>query len=180
MSKAAVLGLLLGALLFERVSATTTVQNSRLPDLFGNFTSKDLKSAPPCGTELSSFNGIAAYSNGDNQGTGDSCQGWSATGLDYQCVEYTQRYFNSIYGVAPVWPVNFAFEMCSSYPAGVAPTSVAAAGFGVVFNWPPYGHTAVVTSVGDGVITVIEQNGSPSGENQYAMDQVLCYLSPGR
>ena len=70
--------------------------------------------------------------------------------------------------------------MCSAYPAGITPTSDAQPGYGVVFNWPPYGHTAVVTSVGDGVITVIEQNGSPSGENQYSTGQVLCYLAPGR
>ena len=160
--------------------AATPGPRLALPEVFGNYTIKDLRGAPPCGTELSSFNGIAAYSNGDNQGTGDSCLGWSSTGLDYQCVEYTQRYFNALYGVAPVWPVNYAFDMCSAYPAGITPTSDAQPGYGVVFNWPPYGHTAVVTSVGDGVITVIEQNGSPSGENQYSTGQVLCYLAPGR
>ena len=167
-------------LLLTLGSAGAVALNSRLPELFGNFTVKDLESAPPCGTELASFNGVSAFSNGENQGTGDSCQGWSETGLDYQCVEYTQRYFNSLYGVEPVWQVNFAFDMCSSFPAGVVPTSDVQTGYGVVFNWPPYGHTAVVTSVGAGVITVIEQNGSPSGENQYSAGQVLCYLAPGR
>lgn len=152
----------------------------RLPEVFGNFTLKDLHSAPPCGTEMSNFNGIAAYSNGGNQGTGDSCSGWSSTGLQFQCVEYTQRYFNALNGVAPVWPVNFAYEMCSKYPAGITPTSSPSAGYGVVFDWPPYGHTAVVTSVGDGVIDVIEQNGSPSGANTYSQGSVLCYLAPSR
>ena len=85
---------------------------------------------------------------------------------------------NALYGVAPVWPVNFAYDMCSSYPGGITPVSYPQVGFGVVFDWPPYGHTAVVIGVGDGVIDVIEQNGSPYGTNTYYQSSVLCYLAP--
>ncbi len=129
---------------------------------------------------MSSYNGIEAYSNGDYQGTGDSCSGWSSTGLQFQCVEYTQRYFNYLYGVAPVWPVDFAKQMCDSYPGGVTPVGYPQEGFGVVFNWGYYGHTAVVISVGSGTIGVIEQNGSPYGTNTYYQSDVQCYLAPSR
>lgn len=167
-----------------------------LPQKFGNYSLSTLSSAPPCGDGLASYNDIVSYSNGDYQGTGDSCSGWSSTGLQYQCVEYAQRYFNSLYGVAPVWPVDFAYQMCSSYPDGITPVDYPSAGYGVVFNWPPYGttiitnyynntltiiilgHVAVVIGVNDGTIDVIEQNGSPTGTNTYYLSEVLCFLSP--
>ena len=49
-------------------------------------------------------------------------------------------------------------------------------GDAVVWNWDTYGHTAVVTSVGDGIINVIEENGSPKGVNTYYSYDVYCYL----
>jgi hypothetical protein len=149
-----------------------------LPQKFGNYSLSSLSSAPPCGEGLASYNDIVAYSNGDYQGTGDSCSGWSSTGLQYQCVEYAQRYFNSLYGIAPVWPVDYAYQMCSNYPGGITPVGSPGVGLGVVFNWPPYGHVAVVIGVNDGTIDVIEQNGSPTGTNTYYQSEVLCYLSP--
>ncbi len=150
-----------------------------LPEKFGNVSRADLKSkAYPCGTTMASYNGIEAYSNGDYQGTGDSCGGWSSTGLQFQCVEYTQRYFNYLYGVAPVWPVNYASQMCDSHPAGVCAVGYPSPGFGVVFGWGGYGHTAVVIGVGSSTIDVIEQNGSPYGTNSYWQSDVWCYLAP--
>jgi len=132
----------------------------------------------PCGEIMSSYNGIPAYSNGEYQGTGYSCSDWSSTGLQFQCVEYTQRYMNTLYGIAPVWPVDFAYEMCESYPSGITPVNYPSEGFGVVFNWFPYGHTAIVTGFNDNIINVIEQNGSPSGTATYYQSSVLCYLAP--
>ncbi len=165
-------------LVFINAKNVVTMSDYRLPNKFGNYSLSNLVSAYPCGTEMASYNGIAAYSNGDYQGTGYSCGDWTSTGYQYQCVEYTQRYFNQIYGIQPVWPVDFAYQMCSSYPGGVTPVSWPSEGFAAVFNWPPYGHTAVVTSVGDGIINVIEENGSPYGFNTYSQGEVLCYLSP--
>lgn len=150
-----------------------------VPEKFGNVSFVDAKAkAYPCGTVMASYNGIEAYSNGEYQGTGDSCGDWSSTGLQFQCVEYTQRYFNYLYGVAPVWPVNWASQMCDSHPAGVCPVGYPAEGFGVVFGWGGYGHTAVVIGVGSSTIDVIEQNGSPYGTNSYWQSDVLCYLAP--
>ena len=51
-----------------------------LPLKFGNFR----KSSSSCGTAMASYNGIYAYSNGEYQGTGDSCGGWTPTGYAYQ------------------------------------------------------------------------------------------------
>jgi hypothetical protein len=156
-------------------------QDAVYPTSYGNFTVGDKRGASPCGSWMASYNGIDAYSNGDYQGTGYSCGDWTATGYQYQCVEYTQRYFNYLYGVAPVWPVSYASQMCDSHPAGIVPVEDPQPGYGVVFNWGTYGHTAVVTGVGDGVIYVIEENGSPSGTNTYYSQNgdVLCYLAPG-
>ena len=79
---------------------------------------------------MSSYSGIVAYSNGQYQGTGESCGGWGSTGyyvrmyfvyfsfaaairltikklfisLQYQCVELAQRYFNAKYGIQTIWP----------------------------------------------------------------------------
>ena len=74
--------------------------------------------------------------------------------------------------------MDFASQMCSSYPGGITPVGYPVVGFGVVFNFQPYGHTAVVIGVSDSTIDVIEQNGSPSGVNTYYQSDVLCYLSP--
>ena len=74
--------------------------------------------------------------------------------------------------------MDFASQMCSSYPGGITPVGYPGVGFGVVFNFQPYGHTAVVIGVSDSTIDVIEQNGSPSGVNTYYQSDVLCYLSP--
>jgi len=152
-------------------------QGFLLPKSFGNYTIANLADAPPCGTEMASYAGIAAYSNGDQQGTGYSCGDWTATGYQYQCVEYTQRYFNYVHGVQAVWPVNFAKEMCDSHPGSIQSVGWPQAGYGVVFNWGEYGHTAVVIGVGDGTIDVIEENGSPTGTNTYQQGDVLCYLT---
>lgn len=149
------------------------------PTSFGNITLSGTGGlgAPPCGTEMASYQGISAYSNGDYQGTGESCGDWTPTGYAYQCVEYTQRYFNYLYGIQAVWPVSYASQMCDSYPGGIQPVGYPQAGFGVVFNWGTYGHTAVVIGVGDGTIDVIEENGSGSGTNTYNQGEVLCYLA---
>ena len=108
---------------------------------------------------------------------GYSCGDWSSTGLQYQCVEYTQRYFNYMYGTIPVWHVDYAMQMCDYYPYGVTPTWSPEPGDAVVFNWAPYGHTAVVTGVDGGIVYVIEQNGSSYGTNSYYTSEVACYLT---
>lgn len=162
----------------ERVARDAPVATGfTLPAKFGNFSVSELSKAYPCGTVMASFNNIEAYSNGDYQGTGDSCGGWGAAGMLYQCVECTQRYFNYNFGIAPVWPVDYAKQMCDNYPGGMQVVGEPWPGVAVVFGWGTYGHTAVVTGVHDGLIDVIEQNGSPSGWNTYYQSDVYCYLA---
>ncbi|RYH12665.1 CHAP domain-containing protein [archaeon] len=148
-----------------------------LPTKFGNFSVADLSTASSCGTVMGTYKSINAYSNGQYQGTGNSCGGWGNTGLLYQCVEYTQRYFNTKFGTTPVWPVDYAKQMCSNYPKGVKKVSTPAPGNAVVFGWGTYGHTAIVTGVHDGLIDVIEQNASPSGWNTYSQKDASCFLA---
>ena len=133
--------------------------------------------APPCGTEMTSFNGVGAYSNGQYQCTGTSCGGWSSTGLQWQCVELGQRYFNAQFGIAPVWPVSYALQMCTNYPSGVSQTSSPQPGDLIVFNWQPYGHVAVITGISGSSISVMEQNGDASGSNTYDSSQAECFLT---
>jgi surface antigen len=147
-----------------------------LPKSFGNFTIDDLKNSGSCGSAMSSYNSVTAYSNGQYQGTGNSCAGWSNTGLQYQCVEYVQRYYNYWHGTSPVWPVEYASQMCWAYPGGVYPVGYPQVGDVVVFSWGTYGHTAIVTSVYGDYFDVIEQNSSPSGTNTYSISGASCFL----
>lgn len=149
-----------------------------LPKSFGNFTHDDLKSAPPCGTVMYTYNNVAAKSNGNNQGTGNSCAGYSTYGYQYQCVEYVQRYFHALHGTTPIWYGN-AKDLCSSHPSNVAKTSSPKAGDAVVFGWGTYGHTAIVKSISGSTVSVVEQNSSPTGQNSYSTSGVLCYLTYG-
>ncbi len=55
-----------------------------IPKGFGNYTQDSLSTASSCGTIMSTYNGISAYSNGDYQGTGNSCGGSGSTGYKYQ------------------------------------------------------------------------------------------------
>lgn len=149
-----------------------------LPKSFGNFTHDDLKSAPPCGTVMYTYNNVAAKSNGNDQGTGNSCGGYGTCGSQYQCVEYVQRYFYTLHGTTPIWYGN-AKDLCSSHPSNVAKTSSPKAGDAVVFGWGTYGHTAIVKSISGSTVSVVEQNSSPSGQNSYSTSGVLCYLTYG-
>ncbi len=118
--------------------------------------------AKSCGTTMSTFNGVAAYSNGPDQCTGNSCNGYGTYGYRYQCVELAQRYFAIKYGITPIWYDN-AIDMCSNYPSGVRITNSPKPGDLIVLPNPPYGHVAVITSVGSSTVNVIEQNADVSG-----------------
>jgi surface antigen len=148
------------------------------PDVFGNQSVAACSGAPACGTVMSTYNDVAAYSNGQYQCTGDSCAGYGTYGYRYQCVELAQRYFATKYGTPSVWYAN-AKDMCTTHPSSVSKTSNPKGGDAVVFGWGTYGHVAIVTAVHDTTVDVIEQNSSPNGRNTYAKSDVLCYLTAG-
>ena len=53
------------------------------PEVMGEHILGACGGAPACGTTMATFNGVAAKSNGVNQCTGDSCDGWGSYGLHY-------------------------------------------------------------------------------------------------
>ncbi len=159
----------------------TTLTNKKgvaytLPSKFGNMTTTSCSGAPSCGTNMASYNGIYAKSNGADQCTGNSCGAYSTYGYQYQCVEYAQRYFGQLYGTTPIWYAN-AKDMCSTHPSNVAKTSSPKAGDLVVFGWGTYGHVAVISGFTSSSVNVVEQNSSPTGKNTYAKSDVECYLT---
>eukprot|EP01038_Epipyxis_sp_PR26KG_P015977 gene15977-21683_t len=163
------------------LSSAETISNEilfTLPKQFGNYSWDDLSTTASCGSVMATYNGIPAKSNGQYQGTGNSCGGYGTTGSNYQCVEYTQRYFYEKHGTAPIWYAN-AKDMCSTHPTGVSKTTSPKAGDAVVFGWGSYGHTAIVSSVSGGLVHVTEQNASPTGTNAYSTSDVECYLTAG-
>lgn len=126
-----------------------------------------------CGHVMSTFNGVPALSNGPNQNTGNSCGGTGAWGLNYQCVEYVQRYYRVMF------PVAYASQMCERRPAGFNIVGSPVPGDIYVTRNGYYGHTAIVVGSGGGYVDVIEQNGSCSGRARYSTSLVACYLRRG-
>jgi hypothetical protein len=135
-------------------------------------------SAPSCGTTMSSYNGVAAKSNGVDQCTGSCCGGEISTGCAYQCVELAQRYMYEKHGITPIWYDN-ANMMCSSYPSGISKTSNPQPGDLFVRTSGTYGHVAVITAVHSSTVDVIEQNNSPYGTNTYNIADAGCFLTAG-
>jgi hypothetical protein len=119
-------------------------------------------SMPPCGTALGDFDGTTAYSNGANTGTGVSCRGSGAFGLQYQCVELVMRHFQTHWGYR--WRGN-AQDLLNNAPRdrvdvygngdGAHPP---VPGDLIVWQEGEYGHTALVTGVRPGAVDILEQN----------------------
>jgi surface antigen len=121
---------------------------------------------PPCGTPLGEVDGVYAYSNGADTDGYLSCGGVSAVGAYlYQCVELAQRYMNVRFGIAPLWPVQYASQMCASQPAGVRTHWVGDGytpkrGDLAVWRHTTAGHVAVVRRVLADGVEILEENSS--------------------
>jgi len=126
-----------------------------------------------CHQVMTTYGGVPAYSNGPNQGTGNSCGGWGKWGYHYQCVEYIQRTFQIFF------PVQYAKQMCGQRPAGFSHVNPPRPGDIYVTGVGTYGHTAIVAGVGAGFIDVVEENGSCSGRARYSTSMVACFLRRG-
>lgn len=114
------------------------------------------RSFAECGDDeayLGSFDGVPAYSNGVNTGTGYG---------DCQCVEYIRRFHdlgqtgngNQVYG-------NRANANFTQFPNGSS-TSPPQPGDIICFDDGGYGHVGIVTEVGNGYVLMIDQNRSSS------------------
>ena len=118
------------------------------------------------GTLIGSFNGVAAYSNGRvdsvsnvyNSATGIN------TGMEWQCVEYVNRYYYIIYGLdirivgqnANQYYDNASSRKLVSYVnAGKTTPQV---GDILCFSGGSAGHVAIIRNVGTTTVTVIQQN----------------------
>jgi YVTN family beta-propeller protein len=123
----------------------------------------------PCGTELGQYRSVPAYSNGQFQGSGNSCETSGSYGLRYQCVEYVKRFYDVALGInTSGWRGNGVEYYDSASQKGLerfdngdstppAPDDI------VVFSGGTYGHVAIITSVTQHEVTIIEQNFSPTG-----------------
>ena len=129
--------------------------------------SQALGGMPACGTALVTWQGTAAYSNGPDTGTGNSCAGTGSYGLQYQCVELVMRHFKKNWGLR--WYAN-AKDILAGAPTATVD----------VFNngdlahppvpgdmvvWPngTWGHVALVVAVRSNAVDIIEQNVSGDG-----------------
>lgn len=146
------------------------------PHGLSNGTHEYYATAPACGTCLATFQGVCAYSNGPDMGTGNSCGKYSTYGYQYQCVELAQRFFANKFGTPNIWYQN-AKGFCSSHPSRVSVTTNPQPGNLMVFGWGSFGHVAVITAVSGSTINVIEQNDSPTGTNSYKRGTEICFLS---
>lgn len=134
----------------------------------------DALAMSPCNTDLGSFDGTTAYSNGDNTGTGYSCAGTGEHGYRYQCVELVMRHFKTHWGLR--WYGN-AKDLLDNAPSdtvdvydngdGAHPP---VPGDMIVWGDGGYGHVALVTGVHPGGIDVLEQNVKGDGHATLAWD----------
>lgn len=125
-------------------------------------------SMPKCGTVLGSFDGTNAYSNANNTGTGYSCAGGGAYGLQYQCVELVMRHFKTHWGLrwygnakdllagAPKASVEVYYNGDAQHPP--------VPGDMIVWTNGTYGHVALVTKVNANSVEILEQNVVGSGK----------------
>ena len=148
--------------------------------LFSIVVGNTCNEAPACGTTIAELDGVPAKSNGPTyQCSGTGCAGEGTYGLQYECVEYVQRYFAKRYDVTPyIWGGN-ANQLCSTHPSSVEKASGPAHGYAAVLNMGSYGHTAIINkTVSSTSFQVVEQNNHPNGIGTYSTDIVLCYLKP--
>jgi surface antigen len=128
--------------------------------------------APSCGTELSSYRGIPAKSNGIFQWKPYDCTTRGTYGDRYQCVEYVRRFYEEALGVdTSCWRGNAVTYFANASNFGLiryanggqtqpVPDDI------VVFSnheEDDTGHVAIVTNVTDTEVTIIEQNWSVTG-----------------
>lgn len=122
-----------------------------------------------------SLGDLNVYSNGD----GDE-DVWGTYGWEYECFELAARWADIAYGDSPFgWDAAYAYQMYATGPYQNPPFLQQPNGgaylpqFGdlLVFDqtsFDPSGHVAVVTSVGDGYVNIVEQNWGDPDPTGYA------------
>lgn len=140
-----------------------------------------------CGASTASLWGVTAYSNAPHQGTTTPCNGLGSHGYQYQCVQYVNRFFmvnqipglntcsfTGVVGNACQWWANAATSGSKQNTCGLSQIPTGSTNMPMPGDvWIYYngtscsssnvGHIAVVHSVTDQSVTVIEQNWACNG-----------------
>lgn len=123
--------------------------------------------------------GVDSKSNGDYQGTGTACAGWSTRspniqyGEGWQCVELAQRLYWVRGWYSSTFPVSAASQIydqasvmgMTRQPNGSITSIVP--GDMIIHGNGKYGHVTIVDSVAGGVVHAVQQNAS-AGRLDYA------------
>lgn len=128
----------------------------------------------PCGTPLANYRGIPAYSNGDKQGTPQSCiQESSIYGRQFDSLEFARRFFAEAQGVPPEkWnsdPKDYVGTASDSgflsyrNGAGTPPAPDDLIVFEELPGQPGLPHLGIASRAAGGLLDVIEQNGAFEG-----------------
>jgi hypothetical protein len=128
----------------------------------------------PCGTPLSSYKDIPAYSNGDKQGTPQSCdEERSIYGHRFDSLEFARRFFAEAQGVPPEkWksdPEDYVGTASDSgflsyrNGGGTPPGPDDLIVFEELPSQPGVPHLGIASRAAGGLLDVIEQNGAPAG-----------------
>jgi hypothetical protein len=119
------------------------------------------------GTNLGSFNGVTAFSNGSAghySGVSNTVNG-IYTGIKWQCVEYVRRYYLIVFGMdlgslyrgnANTWYDNASQMGLSRYPNGS--TTAPQVGDVITSRGGSFGHVAIIRSVTSNQVCTIQQN----------------------
>ena len=128
----------------------------------------------PCGTPLSSYKGIPVYSNGDQQGTPQSCtEEESVYGRRFDSLEFATRFFAEAQGVPPgEWksdPQDYVGTASDSgflsyrNGGGTPPAPDDLIVFEELPGQPGLPHLGIASRASGGLLDVIEQNGASEG-----------------
>ncbi len=150
-----------------------------------------------CGTPINTVgtSGIVVYSNGEKQGTGESCRDAQSSseamvyGPNYQCVELASRFFMRVFGMKAPFNVD-ANRLCDTAEHGSFarelsvrrhgtsshPAYVPVFGDLMVFSRAPFGHVGVVTSVDGNFVTIYEENGALDGRATHVLGSQECFI----
>ena len=120
------------------------------------------------GTEMDSFNGVIAYSNGSESGvhpnSRETEEGETLYGLKFQCVEYVNRYSAIANGTGNMRGTGNAIDYAGSRGFGYTwienkkDDNLPQSGDIIVFKGGSWGHVAIATGSSASSVGIIQQN----------------------
>ena len=154
-------------------NAENHVKKQQRQELFGNSAMKEGMGeggsrSQKWGTEMDSFNGVIAYSNGSDSGVHPNArsteEGETRYGLKYQCVEYVNRYSALANGTGNMMGTGNAIDYAGSRGFGYTwienkkDDNLPQAGDIIVFKGGSWGHVAIATGSSGSSVGIIQQN----------------------